>query len=206
MAVDAPTTKPAYAITTILGSVPYIIDTDRPFLQRPRLVLLDDFLYKDSYYHKGGQLPLKDFVAAGTDVLLGTRGERPAVLSSKRGNFKVTPEMYRETVERMGVAAFSDYHTGRLEYGGAELLEPSDAADLAAKIAQGHLLFGTRFINQLTETGQLLLIEDGALIVKHVNDTEHEYVKYMLSIKEMNAFSFISEQNYRTIDEYFRSL
>lgn len=200
-----PANKPSYAITTVQGTIPYIVETDRVFLQRPRKVLLDDFLYKDSFYHQGGAEPLKSFIGSDTDVYLGVR-ERPGLLRSKRGNFRVSRDYYSEIVAKMGVEVFADYATGKIVHGGAELAEPADLGELITMLEGGTRLFGTGFVNRMTEAGSVLRIEDGKLVCRDISETDHDYVKYMFSIKEMNAFAFISENNYRVLSEFFDSL
>lgn len=193
---------PDYAITTVQGAIPYIIETGRAFLNKPRLVLLDDFLYKDSFYDRGGDQPLREFIASEADVYLGVR-ERPCLLKSKRGNFRVSRSRYDEVVARMKADVFADYDTGRVTRGGTELVEPADIDELARLISEGKRLFGTGFINRMTESGRVLSIEGGCLCCRDIGETDHEYVKYMFSIKEMNAFTFISENNYRVLFEFF---
>lgn len=206
MITDSVPRKAQYAITTIMGSIPYIVNDTQPFLDKPRIVFLDDFFYKDSYYHKGGTMPLQKFIASSTEIYLATKNNKPALLSSKRGNFRVSSDVYAEVLERMKVSAHQDYLTGKLTVDFATLNEPVDLDDFVQKVKEGHRLFGTGWVNRLTEAHCLLALEDGKLSSQSVNATEHEYVKYMASIKEMNALTFISEHNYRILDSYFKGL
>lgn len=196
---------PCYAITTVQGAIPHIIDIEQAFLQHPRKVYIDDFLYLNSFYHKGGEAMLQKFIGSPTAVYLAFK-EGPCVLKSKHGNYKLAPDTYNEMVTRMAVGAHADYTTGKLWHRGAELVEPASVAEFNEMLASGARLFGTGFINKMTQDAMVLCIADSRLAAKSIEETDNEYVKYMLSINEMNAFTFISESNYRVFHEYFEAL
>ncbi|KAI5169576.1 hypothetical protein PAEPH01_0828 [Pancytospora epiphaga] len=203
-----PTAKlydPDYVIATTQGAIPYILETDKVFLRKPRLVYLDDFMYKGSYYEGGGVLPLKDFIASETEVYLATKGA-PSILTSKRGNYRLSSDLYEEVSQRMEVKMKADYKTGIISINGRKLFQPSDLDEFNQLINQGAVFFSTEFVNKLTDAGNILLIKNGILCAGSILESENEYIKYMYSINEINAFTYMSESNYRVLHEYFELL
>lgn len=192
-----------YVITTSVGAIPYIIDTEKVYLNKLKKVFIDDILYKDSFYDKGNKHSLKAFIGSTTDVILGFKA-KPGILTSKRGNYKINAEKYSQIVQDLEVKNFSDFKTGILKIQEREVIEPKDLSEFKSMQERKDVIFGTLFINELTEKGMMIFIDDNNdLQVRHINDSECEYEKYMFSINEMNAFTFISENNYRILNDYF---
>lgn len=190
-----------YIITTVQGAIPYILDTTEPFLQKKLKVLLDDFLYKDSFYHKGGNLSLQRFIASPTTPYLAFKS-KSSTLNSKRGNFKLNKDYYHEIVKIMNPAGFADYETSHLTVNGLKCIEPASLEDFNKLLQKDKLFVGTNFINKMTLEGKLLIIKDRELTSQNLQDSCHEYVKHMFSINEMNAFTCISKNNYKIFYEY----
>lgn len=205
------TTTIDYVITTTKGCIPYITDTKKSFLSKKIKVYLDDFLYKDSFYDKNTKYPIKNFISAEEEVIVGFKG-KPTPLISKRGHYKLTKEKYKETLALMGANTYAEYDTGKIFFDKTEIIEPADLDSfnlLLQSESNGSLIVGTQFINDLVEKSMILYCKkmDGAKIelsAKHLNDTEHEYQKYLLSINEMNAFAFVSETNYKNFHDFVK--
>ena len=191
----------SYCITTDRGTIPYVIETDAPCFQHPRLVYLDDFLYKDSYYDKGGDEPIASFIGCTTDVYAVFK-HKPGVLLSKRGNYKLKKEAYAKFVGVMKPAQAAEYETGRLTVDGENLVEPADLEDFKKLLRSGCRLFGSAFVNEMVAKGLLLEMKEGELVAARLEDSSHEYIKYAHSINEMNASTFLAEHNYQTLHEY----
>lgn len=190
-----------YVITTSNGCIPYVVDTEKDFFGRIWKVYLDDMLFKDSFYDQGGRCSLEIFIGSGSKVAVGFR-HKPSVLVSKRGNYKLTEEKYKEVLEAMECQLFADFATGKLSLGQKDIVEPKSLKDFN-ELSEGQCLFGTQFINDLTDAGMVLHIDnEGHLDSRHLDETDFEYQKYLLSINEINAYSFISESNYRVLYEY----
>lgn len=190
-----------YVITTLKGCIPYVVDTEKVFFDKTKKVYLDDMLFKDSFYDKGCRCSLKTFIGSGNEVAVGFR-HKPSVLVSKRGNYKLTQGKYKSVLEAMECKFFADFGTGRLSLGQRDVIEPRDLDDFN-KLAESHTLFGTQFIDDLVDAGMMLYIDDEKhLLSRHLKDTDLEYQKYLLTINEMNAYSFISENNYKVFHEY----
>lgn len=191
-----------YVITTSKGCIPYIVDTDKDFLTKTRKVYLDDMLFKDSFYDKNCRCPLKVFIGSNSEVVVGFR-HKPPVLVSKRGNYKLTQEKYKNVLGAMECQSFADFNTGRLSLDQNDVVEPKNLDDFN-ELVRSQSLFGTQFINDLIDEGMMLYIDNGShlLCSRHLKDTGFEYQKYLLSINEMNAYSFVSENNYRVFYEY----
>lgn len=192
-----------YVITTSIGCVPYVVDCEHAHFRKMRKVLLDDFLYKDSLYDKNFEADLKTFIGTDSEVVVGFRNDSlcksTRIIASKRGNYRLTEERYNEVLKLMKVDRFADFKTGEIRVNGLVLVEPTDISEFTKSDTK---IYGTHIINELTNKGMLLLIEDSGLTCRHLNDTDFEYEKYLLSINEMNAFTFISEHNYRVLFEY----
>lgn len=207
--------SPDYIITTNIGCIPYIIDTDKEYLKKPKKIYLDDILYKDSFYDKSNKCPIRTFIGIEEDVYLAFRN-KANTLSSKRGNYKLKQVKYEELVKELDVTGYADFKTGNLrinskspevsnEFEESEIIqEPKNLEDFRQKLKDGVKYFGTEFINKMVEDGLLLKIDEtGDLKAEHINQSNFEYQKYLFSINEMNAFTFISENNYKIFHDYF---
>lgn len=197
-----------YLVTTESGCVPYIIDMEGEYLQKGLKVYVDDFVYKDSFYVRGGESTIRQFIGACQPVYLSFRG-RPSVLTSKRGNFVLKSEAYSQLAQRMRPEGAADYSTGRLVVNGLECREPASLGHFMEMVGgTGAVLFGTGFINGLIREAKLLVNINGRLETRALKDSgaEYEYEAYMLSINEMNAYTFVAESNYRAIHEYVQWL
>ncbi|ELA41086.1 uncharacterized protein VICG_01879 [Vittaforma corneae ATCC 50505] len=193
-----------YVITTSIGCVPYVVDCEHAHFKKTRKVFLDDFLYKNSFYDKNFEADLKTFIGTDSEVILGFKSsdalcKNTRIIASKRGNYRLTEARYNEILKLMKVDKFADFKTGKIKVNNLELVEPKDLSEFTKC---DNKIYGTQLINELTESGLLLFIEDSKLACRHLNDTDFEYEKYLLSINEMNVFTFISEHNYKTLFEY----
>lgn len=199
--------KDNYVITTNIGCIPYIIDCEKEYLKKYRKVFLDDFLFVHSYYDKNFTADLKNFIGSNEEVIVGfknneTLNKKIRIIHSKHGNYKLTEEKYLEVINSMNIKKFADFNTGKILIDGKELVEPTD---LSEYIKTEEKLYGTSLINELTKKAMILSIEDNKLKKTHLNDTNFEYEKYLLSIDEINAYTFISNHNYKTLYEYYSS-
>jgi len=195
-----------YAISTSIGAIPYVIECDHPEFRRPKIVFLDDFLFKDSIYDKNQKVSLVDLIGGaetageiGLAFRNATACKNNRILTSKRGNYKLTPERYSEILALMGVETHAEFKTGVLRMNGGEVVEPTA---LSEYVRGTETVFGTQIVNDLTAKGMLIYLDGDKLSCKHLNETDHEYEKYMLSINEMNAFTFIAEHNYKALYEF----
>lgn len=187
-----------YAITTTNGSIHYVTQTSEPHFLKPRKIYIDDFLFKDSFFDKNFTVELKKYIGSEMPVLVGYRN-KPKILVSKRGHYKLKEDKYNEVIKQMNAEHFFDFKTGKLIYNGNEVYEPKDIEDFNNS---KECMFGTQFINDLTDKGMVIYENDGILESKHLNDTDLEYQKYMLSINEITAFTLISESNYKVFYDF----
>lgn len=204
-----------YVITCKSGFIPYIIDTTDASLRKCKKIFLDDFLYRDSFYEKGHVQEISKYIASEFPVCLGFLGNlrtaKERILVSKRGNYKISKERYEKALEQMQVPKgfHAEFESGELWVNGKAVYEPTDLDDfnkiLVAKKETRDIVFGTAFINQLTEKGEMLFIEDQVLKTRHINETEFEYQKYLIRIKEIVGYTFIAESNYKTFYSYLNS-
>jgi len=280
---------PYYVISTIQGAIPFIPLPDSPVYNAPRLIYLDDFLYKDSFYealaggstgalapnasdsvsdHSGTGYPIAAFIGTTQEVIVAFRGKEAVrkrenmrnsgenmcnsesvakneancnskdtpggeignkkpkfrLLRSKRGNYKLTEDRYNETIKKMSAKNCADFFTGEVKYNDFCVIDPETLEEFNEKFSKGRaenqpqdtqppgnqprnrLLFGTSFLNNLSKEGRILTVNsgDGSLFGSvHINDTEEEYTKYLYSINEINAFSFIAGKNYEIFGRYF---
>lgn len=196
--------KMLYAISTVTGAVPYVIDYASTVFKRPKVIFLDDFLYKNSIYDKNQKIDVATLIGANTGIAVAFRNPTACkkgirIITSKAGNYKLTSDMYKNIINLMNVKTCADFNTGVLVIDEKEFVEP---VDLNGYAKCQNVIFGTQIINKLTSDGMMLYVDDATLKCKHLNDTDNEYEKYMLSINEMNAFTFISEHNYRILYEF----
>lgn len=196
-----------YIITTKMGLIPYVIDYEHPHFKKVRKVFLDDFLFKDSFYDKNLEEDLRKFISVEGDIILAFKNEKDIkkkqhILYSKGGNYKLTEERYNQVLKAMKIENnYTNFTTGKTHYNGMEIYEPKNLDDF---LSCENPLCGTQFINNLTDQGIMLYIEEGSLKSRHLNDSDNEYEKYMLSINEMGAFTFLSENNYKALYEYLK--
>lgn len=186
-----------FVISTDKGMVPYLIESKVYNFNKPMKIFLDDFLYKDSFYDKGNVFPLNKFV--GRESLLLSFKNKRNTLTSKKGNYKLTDTKYNEVIKNMGPVRIESEN---------ETIEPKDLEDFNNIIKKAQkTVFGTSFINKMTEAGDLLFINVDSKtvfsknITSDINIENIEYYSYLHSIKEINAFSFISEWNYQKFKE-----
>lgn len=194
-----------YVITCDKGCIPYVIDCEKAHFEKHRKLFIDDFVYKNSFYDKGFEESIAKFIGGDCKVLLGFKGnERTAkhrILVSKRGHYKLDKVAYEKVIEqmKMDINDCAGFENGSLFLEGEEIVEPKDLKEFN----EGNFrVFGTGFINKMTEEGKLLINENGKLRSKDLNETEFEYEKYLFGIKEMLAFTFLSEHNYKVIYEF----
>ena len=192
------TDKRDYIITTKNGCIPYIVYDKEIHFQKSRKILLDEFLFKDSFYDKNLTEKIEKYLGVELPVLIGFKNT-PRILISKKGNYKLTEARYNEIMNQMQASNYFEYKTGKLIYNGNEVYEPRDLNDFNNS---SHKLIGTQFINDLIDQGMIIYEKDGVLISKHLNETDYEYQKYMLKINEMNAFSFICDYNYKVLYDF----
>ena len=191
-----------YVITTKSGYIPYVIDDSQSYFKKARKICLDDLLFKDSFYDKNGSECICKYVGTDLPIIIGYRNT-PKILISKKGHYKLTEERYTNVLKQMQASHYFDFPTGKLIYNESEVYEPKDLDDF---INCTYKIVGTQFINDLIEKGMLLYIKEDKLVSMHLNETDLEYQKYMLSIKEMGAFTFISEHNYKVFHDYIENL
>lgn len=197
--------KRDYLISTIQGSIPYIIDDTKPFLQVNRKILLDDFVYKDSFYAKNGDMNIKKYTAVSVNPYVCFK-EISKVLKSKRGNYKLKQEDYHEIVKKMNPAGYAAYDNSTLTINGEICVEPKDFCDFKKIIETETFLVGTDFVNKLIIEGKILQIKNNELKIVDINKHDDEYLKYIFSINEINALTTISEINYKAMFDYFNIL
>jgi hypothetical protein len=204
---EAALQMPEYIITTKLGMVPHIIDTAPfPSLNKMLKIYMDDILYKDSFYDKELELPIKKFCCTDKKVAVAFR-DKPGVLISKRGHYKLSRKRYMEVVEVLDPDYHADFDTGKVFVDGDEVVEPSDMGDLIQKLKEGWKVFGTQFINDMVNAGKMLSFEDDRVEVREIYDCgccgelSKGYLRYLWSIKEMNASSYLAIHNYNTLQK-----
>ncbi|KAM0679600.1 hypothetical protein GINT2_002230 [Glugoides intestinalis] len=196
-----------YVITCDKGCIPYVIDCEKAHFEKNRKLFIDDFLYKDSFYDKGFEEDIAKFIGGECKVVLGFKGnERTSknrILVSKRGHYKINKLAYEKVIGQMKIASdnCASFENGDLFLEGEKIVEPRDLEEFNQGCFR---VFGTDFINKMTEEGKLLIEEEGRLKAKHLNETEFEYEKYLFEIKEMIAFTFISEHNYKVLYEFVK--
>lgn len=190
--------KRNYVLTTVTGMVPYITDYTNDHFKKTRKLFLDDFLQKDSFYDRGLSTDIKKYVGCDEEVIIGFK-KTPKVLESKKGNYKLTEDKYKQTVINMNANCYADFSTGKLLYEGEEVYEPVDLDDFNNSTAK---LFGTSFINQMVDKGELLYIDGDRLCSKSILDSEDEYHKYIWSLKEIISFTMLAEKNYKVFSEF----
>lgn len=195
---------PDYIITTAQCVVPHIIDLDEDeALKKPIVIYVDDILYKDSYYDKGGTKTLKEFLAIENEVILAFR-EKAKTLVSKRGNYKLTNDRYEELLSVLKPDHYPDFQTAKNCYRGTEIIEPKSIDDLPNQILSGAKILGTGFIKEMSEKGKMLKIVDNRIFVKNIfdcsccGDLSSGYLEYIYSIKEMNAMKYIMLHNIKS--------
>lgn len=207
-----------FVITTEKGIIPHIIDGPVYDLKKPFKIFLDDFLYKESYYEKN-KLSIHEFIGIqneGKRILVSAK-YKGSVLVSKKGHYKLSEVDFKNVIDRIKssneILINADYKENRLFMDEIEVVEPKDLNDFnrLVDIKEGNLIFGTDFINKISNEACLLYQKDSVLISIHINDSNVndfkninnlEYIKYLYSIKEMNSYSFITEYNYIYFNEY----
>lgn len=195
--------KRDYLITTIKGAIPYIINDSKPFLHVNRTVLIDDFLFKDSYYERGGDMEIHKYVGSTINNYVLFK-ETPKILKSKRGFYKLNQNLYNEVIARMKPAGYANFVDGKLIINGIEFIEPKDFEDFKKIVKKNEFIIGTEFINTMILKGETLkLLPNNELEVVEIKNNENDYIKYLYSIKEMNGFTLVSENNYKVLYDYF---
>ncbi|CAD26073.1 hypothetical protein [Encephalitozoon cuniculi GB-M1] len=204
---------PSYFISTRSCVVPHVVDAQSvPSTNKNIKIYADDILYKDSPYDEGFDLSLKDFCAiSGIKTCLGFRN-KPSILVSKKGHYKLKAQRYKELLEVLRPDYYADFKTGKITVERDELIEPKDVRDLVEWLSKGHLLFGTEFINDLVSQGTMLKLSGCRLEVCGIFDCKccgslsPGYLEYLWSIKEMSAFTYLAIHNYNTLDRMFEAL
>ncbi|EOB15047.1 hypothetical protein NBO_10g0037 [Nosema bombycis CQ1] len=106
-----------FLISTVTGQIPNIIKNSKIESLKGDLILyLDDFLYKDSIYDtEGCEISLKELCAIDENkkILLAFRNT-PKVLSSKRGNYKLTKEKFLKVLNIMKPDYYVDFTTQKM--------------------------------------------------------------------------------------------
>lgn len=187
-----------YIITTKSGCIPYIINDSEVYFNKPRKIYLDDFLCKDSFYDKKFSEKIEKYLGIDVPVLVGFKNT-PKILISKKGHYKLTEDRYKEVIGQMQAKFYFDFSSGKLIFNDKEVYEPKNLDDFNNGNQE---MVGTQFINDLIDQAILIYEENGILMCKHLNETDLEYQKYLLSINEMNAFAYISDHNYRIFYDF----
>lgn len=187
--------------------VPHVINSDcKTSLNKDMKIYMDDVLYKGSAYDRGVSVPIKEFCSISNKVILGFRN-KPKILVSKRGHYKLSRERYEEVLRVMMPDYHADFDTGRIVVEGQELVEPRDIREFVKMLQEGYLLFGTDFINDLVMDGQMLKLEGSCLSVNGVfdcfccGDLSEGYLKHLLDIKEMNGYTYLTIHNYNILND-----
>lgn len=208
-----------YVITTVKGTIPHVIDGPVYDLNKPFKIFLDDFLYKNSFYDLQNKLSIDKFIGVEDKTILLSFKNKSSCLISKKGNYKPSREKYNEILDLMkpetnnNILIPADFNNGDLFLNGIKVVEPVDLDDFNNIIKNNtNVIFGTEFINKLTDEAHLLYYNDDQLLCVHLNDASTiknfenlfnlEYYKYLLTINEMNLYSYICEINYLTFNNF----
>lgn len=205
--------QPLYFISTKSCVVPHVIDAQSiPSTNKNVKIYIDDILYKDSAYEGGLDLEIKEFCAfSNIKTCLGFRN-KPNTLVSKRGHYKLKKQKYEEILEVLKPDYYADFDTGKIFIDENELVEPKEVEELIELLNRGHLVFGTEFINNLVNQGMMMKFDGFKLDVceifdcKCCGDLSTGYLKYLWSIKEMNALTYLAIHNYNVLDEVFEAI
>ncbi|KAI5149280.1 hypothetical protein ENBRE01_0813 [Enteropsectra breve] len=145
------------ALTTATGAVPNSISTDILFPSVPRIVYIDDFIYKNSFYTScSGQLPaIADFIATSSPVVLCFKTDamhrvknrsrentenkpshviRHRILTTAHGNHNIKEEEYLKFVEIMKPSCYADFTTGAVLFNGKRIIEPNSLSEYGVKL------------------------------------------------------------------------
>lgn len=201
---------PSYVISTRIV-VPHVVcPSSVESLRGPVKICLDDLLYKDSAYDRGLKIPIRDFCSGAAKICIGFR-QSPKTLVSKRGNYRLTRERYNDIIETLSPDHHADFDTGKMVVDGCEVVEPADVQDFVGRMREGHLLFGTEFVNRLVEDGQMLRFEGNRLGVESIFDCtccgglSEGYLRYLWEIREMNASTYLMIHNYNVLHSVMKS-
>ncbi|KAF9763946.1 hypothetical protein NGRA_0952 [Nosema granulosis] len=209
--------KSKYLISTVTGQIPNIVlHTETDSLKGGLILYLDDFLYKDSIYDtQNCDISLRELCAINKDreILLAFK-KSPKTLFSKRGNFKLSKERYSQILKIMKPDFYLDYSTleiistlennSKLEY---KFVEPKDCNEFYELAKKGGYFLGTNFANEITKNKQMIKFENNKLEVVDAfdctccGDLEKEYLGYLLSINEINGFTYLTTHNYNILKE-----
>lgn len=202
----------SYIITTNTGVIPNVINPkEHSSLSKHVKLYLDDFLFKDSFYDLGGELSLKEFCKIDEKIALGFKNT-PKVLTSKRGNYKLTKEAYEKVLGIMKPDYYSDYDTGKLSIEKKEVVEPKDLETFCALIKTEGIIVGTGFIHKLVEEKKMLKLmnnkieETNAFDCDCCGDLSPGYLEYLCSINEMNAGYYLTVHNFNFINDLFTQI
>lgn len=198
---------PSYFIATRSCVVPHVVDPQAVSSTNKALkIYIDDILYKDSAYDQGFDLPIGEFCAIpGVKTCLGFRN-RPKVLVSKRGHYKLTKERYGALLGVLRPDYHADFESGKVFVEGRELVEPASVAGFVELLGTGDVLFGTEFVNGITDQGLMMRRKGNKLGVGKIfdcrccGDLAEGYLEHLWRIKEMNALTYIAIHNYNTIE------
>lgn len=209
-----------YAISTYHGCVPHIID---PQFTAPYIIYVDDILYKNSYYSHRPELSLSEFLNLKNKLILkfrdGTKPSRRACtrsLLSKHGKLIITKEEY----ERLIKIAKPDFYdsfvpdiTNKNNIGC--IGEPKDISDAINMLEDGKII-GTEFVNVITNEGKIIdnekimSVDEYGFSCACCEKYSAEYIKYIWSIKEINAFTILQNHNLNQLEKlskkYFKSM
>lgn len=170
--------------------------------------------------------------AAGLADVRKESVKEPAVtLFSRHGNYKLTESNYEAVLKIMAPAAAASIVTGELHVNSRKVVEPKDLHEFLAliacqadksegtastnevegahtqvKSAEPMPLFGTAFVNQLIATKQLLVYKDGVLSVIPPDAVPDEYLRYLLSINEINGQGMLADLNYKALHAFCTNL
>jgi hypothetical protein len=203
---------PEYVVTTKLGMVPHVIDmTPFPSLNRTLKIYMDDILYKDSFYDRATDVPIKEFCSTDRKVAISFR-KSPRTLISRRGHYKLDREKYMQVVRILDPDYCADFETGRVFIDGKELIEPPDLGSFVKGLREEGKIFGTQFINNMVDEGRMLSFDGCRIEARDIYDCgccgglSEGYLRHLWSIKEMNASSYLAIHNYNMLQKIMEAV
>lgn len=202
---------PDYVISTCKGCIPHVVNiTQNTCFQKHYLVYVDDFLHPDGYYaSQSHTCNINTFLQIPYSIIVAFRHSRKPsrraktrVLQTFQGNHTVTKAMYEHFIARAKPAMHASFDTSDV---GVGLVEPSDLDDACRLLNKGCII-GTLFVNEMTDRGLLIDLDNGARPV-HVTKygfqcsccAQHgkAYIEHLWSIGEIICMSIIQNHNYR---------
>lgn len=208
-----------YLISTKFGMIPNIctgIDNIIS-LNRDRILYIDDFVFEDSIFYKK-EISLRDFCNIPNHIKIylmfktnkNFKNGKLRTINSKRGDKKIGKEEYEKILKILDPDFYQDFDVQNTVVSkNGEKIIVKDIKNIKDLDTRDTSLISTNFINEMTDNGLMLKIQNDQLdVAEEVYDCEccgnlsKGYLLHLKKMKEINFFYYLTIHNYNTLYKF----